>query len=71
MVFSHGGIPTPKQSMRKINSDVIKKKMELVKREQVDRFTKIATPSGLNPGIINYVRNKKICPPHYRGPRKV
>ena len=75
MVFSHGGIPMPKQSMRKINSDVIKKKMELAKREQVDRFTKIATPSGLlnglNPGIINYVRNKKICPPHYRGPRKV
>jgi hypothetical protein len=60
---SHGGIPMPKQRMRKSKSDVIKKKMELAKREQVDRFTKIAAPSGLlnglNPGIINHVRNKK------------
>lgn len=60
---SHGGIPMPKQRTRKSKSDVIKKKMELAKREQVDRFTKIAAPSGLlnglNPGIINHVRNKK------------
>lgn len=60
---SHGGIPMPKQRGRKSKNDVLKKKMELAKREQVDRFTKIAAPSGLlnelNPGIINHVRNRK------------
>ncbi|KAJ7959533.1 Cation-transporting ATPase [Quillaja saponaria] len=60
---SHGGIPLPKQRGRKCKSDVLKKKMELAKREQVNRFTKIAAPSGLlnelNPGIINHVRNRK------------
>ncbi|KAJ8771139.1 hypothetical protein K2173_023464 [Erythroxylum novogranatense] len=59
----HGGIPMPKQRGRKPKNDVLKKKMELAKREQVDRFTKIAAPSGLlnglNPGIINHVRNRK------------
>ncbi|KAK9283259.1 hypothetical protein L1049_011495 [Liquidambar formosana] len=60
---SHGGIPVPKQRGRKSKNDVLKKKMEIAKREQVDRFTKIAAPSGLlnelNPGIINHVRNSK------------
>ncbi|XP_022764417.1 uncharacterized protein LOC111309680 isoform X2 [Durio zibethinus] len=60
---SHGGIPVPKQRGRKSKNDVFKKKMELAKKEQVDRFTKIAAPSGLlnglNPGIINHVRNRK------------
>ncbi|KAF8394820.1 hypothetical protein HHK36_018756 [Tetracentron sinense] len=60
---SHGGIPKPKQRERKRKNDVLKKKMELAKREQVNRFTKIAAPSGLlnelNPGIINHVRNSK------------
>ncbi|CAK7339982.1 unnamed protein product, partial [Dovyalis caffra] len=63
MSSSHGGIPMPKQRGRKPKDDVLKKKMELAKREQVDRFTKIAAPSGLlnglNPGIINHVRNKR------------
>ncbi|XVF81963.1 hypothetical protein PTKIN_Ptkin16aG0004700 [Pterospermum kingtungense] len=60
---SHGGIPVPKQRGRKSKNDVFKKKMEIAKKEQVDRFTKIAAPSGLlnglNPGIINHVRNRK------------
>ncbi|KAI4306553.1 hypothetical protein L6164_029822 [Bauhinia variegata] len=60
---SHGGIPMPKQRGRKGKIDVFKKRMELAKREQVNRFTKIAAPSGLlnelNPGIINHVRNRK------------
>ncbi|KAM7491839.1 hypothetical protein LguiA_034760 [Lonicera macranthoides] len=60
---SHGGVPAPKPRVRKIKNDGIKKKMELAKKEQVDRFAKIAAPSGLlnglNPGIINHVRNSK------------
>jgi len=61
---SYGGIPAaPKQRGRKSKSDVLKQKMEKAKREQVDRFTKITAPSGLlnglNPGIINHVRNSK------------
>ncbi|KAL5991310.1 hypothetical protein ACLOJK_012217 [Asimina triloba] len=62
---SHGGIPLPKQrsQSRKSKVDPYKKKIELAKREQVNRFTKIAAPSGLlsglNPGIINHVRNSK------------
>ncbi|XP_039070826.1 uncharacterized protein LOC120217869 [Hibiscus syriacus] len=60
---SHGGIPVPKQRGRKSKNDMLKKKMDLAKKEQVDRFTKIAAPSGLlnglNPGIINHVRNRK------------
>ncbi|XP_039056955.1 uncharacterized protein LOC120200107 [Hibiscus syriacus] len=59
---SHGGIPVPKQRGRKSKNGVLKK-MELAKKEQVERFTKIAAPSGLlnglNPGIINHVRNRK------------
>ncbi|CAK9133699.1 unnamed protein product [Ilex paraguariensis] len=60
---SHGGVPMPKPRGRKSKSDGLKKKMELAKKEQVDRFAKIAAPSGLlnglNPGIINHVRNSK------------
>ncbi|XP_039063257.1 uncharacterized protein LOC120207940 [Hibiscus syriacus] len=60
---SRGGIPVPKQRGRESKNDVLKKRMELARKEQVDRFTKIASPSGilngLNPGIINHVRNRK------------
>ncbi|KAH7854895.1 hypothetical protein Vadar_018818 [Vaccinium darrowii] len=60
---SRGGITVPKPRGRKIKTDGLKKKMELAKREQIDRFKKIAAPSGLlnelNPGIINHVRNSK------------
>ncbi|XP_020206931.1 uncharacterized protein LOC109791972 [Cajanus cajan] len=60
---SRAGIPKPKQRGRKSKNEIMKKKMELAKREQVSRFTKIAAPSGLlnelNPGIINHVRNRK------------
>ncbi|CAN1852479.1 hypothetical protein LINPERHAP1_LOCUS40664 [Linum perenne] len=59
----HGGVPVPKQRGRKPKNDIMKRRMELAKKEQVDRFTKIAAPSGLlndlNPGIINHVRNSK------------
>ncbi|KAL9661739.1 hypothetical protein QQ045_026567 [Rhodiola kirilowii] len=57
-----------KSRVRKSKTDVMKKKMEQArieqaKKEQVDRFMKIAAPSGLlnglNPGIINHVRNSK------------
>ncbi|KAE7996491.1 hypothetical protein FH972_001209 [Carpinus fangiana] len=60
---SYGRIPMPKQRGRKTKDYDNKRKMELAKREQVDRFAKIAAPSGLltglNPGIINHVRNRK------------
>lgn len=62
---SHGGIPIPKQrgTSRKNKSDALNRKMELAKKEQVNRFAKMAAPSGLltglNPGIINHVRNGK------------
>lgn len=59
----HGGIPVPKKRGRKSKSEILEQKMELAKREQINRFTKIAAPSGLlndlNPGIINHVRNRK------------
>ncbi|XP_054793751.1 uncharacterized protein LOC129302448 [Prosopis cineraria] len=61
--YSHGGIPMPNKRGRKSKNDILKQKLELAKKEQVDRFSKIAAPSGLlnelNPGIINHVRNKK------------
>lgn len=64
---SHGGVPVPPlpkpRGRKKGNESVIKKKIEIAKREQVDRFAKVAAPSGLlnelNPGIINHVRNRK------------
>ncbi|CAK8570199.1 unnamed protein product [Lathyrus sativus] len=60
---AHGGIPVPKKRGRKSKNEILEQKMELAKREQINRFTKIAAPSGLlndlNPGIINHVRNRK------------
>ncbi|MCH95157.1 hypothetical protein A2U01_0016131, partial [Trifolium medium] len=54
----HGGIPVPKKRGRKSKTEILEQKMELAKREQINRFTKIAAPSGLlndlNPGIINH-----------------
>ncbi|KAK1399749.1 hypothetical protein POM88_009612 [Heracleum sosnowskyi] len=65
MSSSHGGVPIPKPKPhgRKSKADALKKKMEMARKEQVDRFAKVAAPSGLlnglNPGIINHVRNSK------------
>ncbi|KAJ0266364.1 Cation-transporting ATPase [Hirschfeldia incana] len=65
---SHGGIPAPRKRGRKSkNNDnaamVKKRKIEIARKEEVDRFARLAAPSGLlnelNPGIINHVRNKK------------
>ncbi|WOK95871.1 hypothetical protein Cni_G04578 [Canna indica] len=63
---SHGGVLIPKQrgrQPRKRKNDELKSKIEFAKKEQFNRFTKIAAPSGLlsglNPGIINHVRNSK------------
>ncbi|XP_011076586.1 uncharacterized protein LOC105160796 [Sesamum indicum] len=62
----HGAVamPVPKpRGRKKFNNDMMKKKIELAKKEQVDRFARVAAPSGLlnglNPGIINHVRNSK------------
>ncbi|PIM99303.1 hypothetical protein CDL12_28202 [Handroanthus impetiginosus] len=55
-------IPKPR-GRKKNNNEVMKKRIELAKKEQVDRFARVAAPSGLlnglNPGIINHVRNSK------------
>ncbi|KAL0359107.1 UNVERIFIED_CONTAM: hypothetical protein Sangu_0760100 [Sesamum angustifolium] len=66
MSIPYGAVPMPASKTRrrkKNNNDVMKKKIELAKKEQVDRFAKAAAPtgllSGLNPGIINHVRNRK------------
>lgn len=67
LTSSHGGIPpVPKQRGRpskRRKEEEQKNKSETAKREQVNRFTKITSPSGLlsglNPGIINHVRNSK------------
>ncbi|CAH8382152.1 unnamed protein product [Eruca vesicaria subsp. sativa] len=65
---SHGGIPAPprKRGRKSKNNDAVmvkKRKMEIARKEEVDRFARLAAPSGLlnelNPGIINHVRNKK------------
>ncbi|XP_042015872.1 uncharacterized protein LOC121763848 [Salvia splendens] len=63
---SYGAPPlaVPKvRGRKKSSNDVMKKKMELAKKEQIDRFARAAAPSGLlnglNPGIINHVRNSK------------
>ncbi|KAK4433494.1 hypothetical protein Salat_1111700 [Sesamum alatum] len=63
----HGAMPMPvpkPRGRKKFNNDMMmKKKIELAKKEQVDRFARVAAPSGLlnglNPGIINHVRNSK------------
>ncbi|KAF9594528.1 hypothetical protein IFM89_033498 [Coptis chinensis] len=51
------------QQVWKSRKDVLKENMEIAKVEQAIRFRKIAAPSGLlnglNPGIINHVRNSK------------
>lgn len=56
-------MPIPKPRGRKSKNYMLKKKIELAKKEQIDRFARVAAPSGLlhglNPGIINHVRNKK------------
>ncbi|EHA8592476.1 hypothetical protein COCNU_contig69549873G000010 [Cocos nucifera] len=63
--LSHGGIPMPKQRgcQPRKRKDEFRRKAEFARREQANRFTKIAAPSGLlsglNPGIINHVRNSK------------
>ncbi|KAG7549579.1 hypothetical protein ISN45_Aa06g004480 [Arabidopsis thaliana x Arabidopsis arenosa] len=64
---SHGGIPAPRKRGRKKNNNdaamAKKRKIEIARKEEVDRFARLAAPSGLlnelNPGIINHVRNKK------------
>lgn len=65
---SHGGIPAPRKRGRKTknNNDAAmlkKRKIEIARKEEVDRFARLAAPSGLlnelNPAIINHVRNKK------------
>ncbi|XAR71861.1 hypothetical protein NMG60_11018301 [Bertholletia excelsa] len=60
---SHGGIPMPKPRGRRGKGVLIEKKLEMAKREHIDRFARVAAPSGLlnelNPGIINHVRNSK------------
>ncbi|CAH2074036.1 unnamed protein product [Thlaspi arvense] len=65
---SHGGIPAPRKRGRKSkNNDaaamVKRRQIEIARKEEVDRFARLAAPSGLlnelNPGIINHVRNKK------------
>ncbi|WOL06846.1 hypothetical protein Cni_G15580 [Canna indica] len=63
---SHGGIPMPKQQShqpRKRKDDKLQCMGEFAKREQVGKFAKFVAPSGLlsglNPGIINHVRNSK------------
>ncbi|CAA2957894.1 Hypothetical predicted protein [Olea europaea subsp. europaea] len=60
---SYAAATMPKPRGRKNKNEVIKKNIELAKKEQVDRFARIAAPSGLlnglNPGIINHVRNSK------------
>ncbi|KMZ64927.1 hypothetical protein ZOSMA_342G00010 [Zostera marina] len=62
----HGGIPLPKKRARqskKRKEEELKKKMESGKGEHANRFSKVVAPSGLlsglNPGIINHVRNSK------------
>ncbi|CAI9772161.1 unnamed protein product [Fraxinus pennsylvanica] len=60
---SYAAVPMPKPRGRKSRSEMIKRKIELAKKEQADKFARIAAPSGLlnglNPGIINHVRNSK------------
>ncbi|XP_072997292.1 uncharacterized protein [Typha latifolia] len=62
----HAGVQESKQrgrQPRKKKDDGCKKKTEFARKEQVNRFMKVAAPSGLlsglNPGIINHVRNSK------------
>ncbi|XP_031094568.1 uncharacterized protein LOC115999000 isoform X1 [Ipomoea triloba] len=58
LAYSRG---VPKPCVRKIKNERMKKRIELAKKEQADKFAKVAAPTGLlnglNPGIINHVRN--------------
>ncbi|XP_063935087.1 uncharacterized protein LOC108226702 isoform X1 [Daucus carota subsp. sativus] len=58
-----GGAPVPKPRSKKIKAETIKKKLDIARRDQVDRCLESAAPSGLlnalNPGIINNVRNSR------------
>ncbi|KAL0728577.1 hypothetical protein Bca4012_024670 [Brassica carinata] len=66
---SHGGIPAPprKRGRRSKSSNdaamAKKRKVEIARKGEADRFARLAAPSGLlnelNPGIINHVRNKR------------
>nr|XP_018467912.2 uncharacterized protein LOC108839659 [Raphanus sativus]KAJ4911655.1 Uncharacterized protein Rs2_06276 [Raphanus sativus] len=68
---SHGGIPAPprkrgRRSKSSIDAAAVaakKRKVEIARKEEADRFARLAAPSGLlnelNPGIINHVRNKR------------
>ncbi|KAK4385240.1 hypothetical protein Sango_2648000 [Sesamum angolense] len=65
----HGAVPMPvpkPRGRKKFNNDMMKKKIELAKKEQVDRFARVAAPSGLlnglNPGIINHTRTFSWMP---------
>ncbi|KAL8096093.1 uncharacterized protein LOC141689452 [Apium graveolens] len=57
-----GSVPVPKPRANKSKSETVKKRLDVAKN-QVDRFSKVAAPSGLlnglNPGIINNVRNSR------------
>lgn len=59
----HGSAPVPKPRAKKSKAETIKKRLDVSRRDQADRFAKIAAPSGLlnglNPGIINNVRNSR------------
>ncbi|XP_074575304.1 uncharacterized protein LOC141831803 [Curcuma longa] len=64
--YSHSGISVPKQQSsqpRKRKFDRSQSKSEFSKKEQISRLANLAAPSGLlsglNPGIINHVRNTK------------
>ncbi|CAI9295843.1 unnamed protein product [Lactuca saligna] len=64
---SNGGVLVPQmpkpRGKKRGSISVISKKIEIAKKEQVDKFAKVAAPSGLlnelNPGIINHVRNRR------------
>ncbi|KAK1366736.1 hypothetical protein POM88_042297 [Heracleum sosnowskyi] len=59
----HRSAPVPNPRTKKSKDDAIKKRQDVSRRDQVDRFSKIAAPSGLlnglNPGIINNLRNSR------------
>ena len=57
-------LPKPRgRPPKRLKEDEKKKKLDAAKREQINRFSKVTSPSGLlsglNPGIINHVRNSK------------
>lgn len=58
-----GSAPVPKPRAKKSKSETVEKRLDVARRDQLDRFSKVAAPSGLlnglNPGIINNVRNSR------------